>query len=54
MCPAIIEGEPTLDELKAENQQLRAAVVSLSAALLREVALDSGVHQPLERAAAER
>jgi hypothetical protein len=39
-----------LGELHAENQQLRTVVVSLGAALLREVALDSVARQRPERA----
>lgn len=48
------ERELKIEELEAENQQLRAVVVSLSAALLREGALASVARQPLERADAER
>jgi hypothetical protein len=44
------EPELKIDELKAENQRLRAAVVSLSAALLREAALDSLARHPFESA----
>lgn len=48
------ERDQKIDELEAENQKLRAVVASLSAALLRDVALQAVARQPLERAAAER
>ncbi len=48
------ERELKIDELQAENDRLRTAVVLLSAALLREAALDSVARQPPDRANAER
>jgi hypothetical protein len=48
------EREQKIDELEAENQRLRTVVISLSGALLRDVALRVVAGQPLERANAER
>ena len=42
------EREPKIDELRAENQQLRLVVASLSAALLRDAALELLARQPNE------
>jgi hypothetical protein len=48
------EPEQTIDELKAENQQLRTVLFSLSAALLREVGLETVARRAFEPADAER
>ena len=48
------ERDQKIKELETENQQLRTALASLGAALLREVAFDAVARQRLERANAER
>lgn len=47
-------NEPTIKELRAQNQQLRNLVLSLSATLLRKIAVDSTIHRSLGSADAER
>jgi hypothetical protein len=48
------EPELKIEELQAENQQLRIVLASLSAALLRQVAPDTVTPQPQETANAKR
>jgi hypothetical protein len=48
------EREPKIGELNAENQQLRAAVASLAAALLRDAAADSVARESVQTPDAER
>ncbi len=46
--------EFSIKELQRQNRQLHILVLSLSAALLREIALDSQISRPLDGADAER
>jgi hypothetical protein len=45
--------EPTITELQEQNRRLRSLVVSLSAALLRRIAVEIEIHRPLGSADAE-
>jgi len=47
-------NEPTINELRQQNRQLHKLLVSLSAALLRQVAAKSEVQRPFSSADAER
>lgn len=46
--------EPTVKELQEQNQQLRNLLTSLSAALLRKIAIESEMLRPLDSTDAER
>ncbi len=47
-------NEPTIKELEEQNQRLRNLAVSLSATLLRKIALEIEIQRPLGSADAER
>ncbi len=46
--------DATIKELQDENQQLRSLVLSLSATLLRKIAIESEMSRSLDSADAER
>jgi len=45
---------PTITELQEQNRRLRSLVVSLSAALLRKVALETEIRRPLSSTESEQ
>ena len=44
----------TVKELQEQNRRLRSLVVSLSAALLRKIAVETEIHRPLSSTDAEQ